>query len=153
MARFKRRRSAGNGRGGKMVGAIIVTHANLGESLVEAAEAITGAIEKTRVLSVKTTDSTEAIRDRLAAAVDELDSGDGVIVFTDLFGGTPTNVALSLLEEDRVEVITGVNLPVLIKFTGHRSEKPLHELTLVLKEYGRSSIVLAGDMLKDREKE
>jgi PTS system mannose-specific IIA component len=68
-----------------------------------------------------------------------------------MFGGTPTNIALSLLEAGRVEVITGVNLPVLLKFVGHRADKPLDELARLLREYGRSSIVLATDMLKEKK--
>ena len=108
-------------------------------------------MDNVHVVSVITQDATEGIRARIAVAVKEANSGVGVIIFTDMFGGTPTNIALSLLEAGRVEVITGVNLPVLLKFVGHRADKPLDELARLLREYGRSSIVLATDMLK-REK-
>lgn len=134
-----------------MVGAVVITHGRLAEALVEAAEAITGKMEKVRTVSVASTDSTDGIRGVVSAAVKEVDSGKGTVVFTDMFGGTPTNIALSLMNSGKVEVITGVNLPMLIKFVGHRSDKPIHELAAVLKDYGQKSIVLAGEMLKDRK--
>jgi PTS system mannose-specific IIA component len=133
-----------------MVGAVVVTHGKLAEALVEAAEAITGKIDKVKTVTVASADSTDGIRGVVSSAVKEADSGNGVVVFTDLFGGTPTNIALSLMNAGKVEVITGVNLPMIIKFVGHRSDKPLHELAAMLREYGQKSIVLAGEMLKDR---
>lgn len=134
-----------------MIGTIIITHGHVAESLMEAAESITGALSKARALSVKSSDATDAVRVSLSAAIKEVDGGQGVIVFTDMFGGTPTNIALSFMQEGRIEVITGVNLPMIIKFAGYRTEKTLQELALLLKEYGRSSIVLAGDMLKEKK--
>lgn len=133
-----------------MVGAVVVTHGKLAEALVEAAEAITGKMDKVRTVTVASADSTDGIRGVVSSAVKEADSGKGVVVFTDMFGGTPTNIALSLMNAGKVEVITGVNLPMIIKFVGHRSDKPLHELAAMLREYGQKSIVLAGEMLKDR---
>jgi PTS system mannose-specific IIA component len=82
-----------------------------------------------------------------------VNSGDGVIIFTDMFGGTPSNIALSMLNDGSVEVITGVNLPLLIKFFTNRSDSALGELADMLKEYGRESIVLAGDILKEKSPE
>ncbi|MBI2399765.1 MAG: PTS sugar transporter [Deltaproteobacteria bacterium] len=134
-----------------MVGAVVITHGRLAEALVEAAEAITGKMEKVKAVSVVSTDSTDGIRGVVSAAIKEVDSGNGAVVFTDMFGGTPTNIALSLMNSGKVEVITGVNLPMLIKFVGHRSDKPIHELAALLKDYGQKSIVLAGEMLKDRK--
>lgn len=134
-----------------MIGAVIVTHGRLAESLVESAETITGPVELMRSVSVKKSDTTEAIRDMLVRYVGETDKGKGVIIFTDMFGGTPTNVALSLMTEGRVEVITGVNLPVLIKFISCRAEKSLQETALLLKDYGQKSIVLAAEFLKEKK--
>ncbi len=134
-----------------MIGAVIVTHGRLAESLVESAETITGPVDLMRSVSVKKSDTTEAIRDMLVRSVHELDKGKGVIIFTDMFGGTPTNVALSLMTEGRVEVITGVNLPVLIKFISCRAEKSLQETALLLKDYGQKSIVLAAEFLKEKK--
>lgn len=134
-----------------MTGAVIITHGKLAECLVEVAESITGKIEAIKTVSVSNSDNTEAIRSALAGAIKEVGGGNGVVVFTDMFGGTPTNIALSLMEEGKVEVITGVNLPLLIKFSGHRAEKPLPELAQLLREYGQKSIVIAGHMLKDKK--
>ncbi len=134
-----------------MIGTIIITHGRVAESLMEAAQSITGSLSGAKALSVKSSDATDAVRVSLSAAIKEVDGGQGVIVFTDMFGGTPTNIALSFMQEGRIEVITGVNLPMLIKFAGYRGEKTLQELALLLKEYGRSSIVLAGDMLKEKK--
>ncbi|MBI5587280.1 MAG: PTS sugar transporter subunit IIA [Deltaproteobacteria bacterium] len=134
-----------------MVGAIVVTHGSLAASLVEVAESITGKIENVRVVSVRNSDTTESIRSALSGFVREVNTGSGVIIFTDMFGGTPTNIALSLLEDGKVDVITGVNLPMLIKFIGNRTEKRLSEVALLLKDYGQKSIVLAGDMLKEKK--
>lgn len=134
-----------------MVGAVIITHGKIAEALVGAAESITGKMEKVGTVSVSSTDSTDGIRGVVSAAIKEADSGKGVVIFTDMFGGTPTNIALSLMGGGKVEVITGVNLPMLIKFVGHRADKELHELAVVLRDYGQKSIVLAGEMLKDKK--
>ncbi|MBI5886397.1 MAG: PTS sugar transporter [Deltaproteobacteria bacterium] len=133
-----------------MIGAVIITHGGLGVALVEAAEIITGKAERIQMVTVTGSDAPDGLRERIAAAVNQVNDGKGVVVFTDMFGGTPTNIALSFLDAGKVDILTGVNLPILIKFLGHRAEKTLTELTLLLKEYGRTSIVLAGDMLKEK---
>lgn len=134
-----------------MIGAVIITHGRLAEALLEAAEAIAGKIDNVKTLSVMNSDTNDGIRAVLASAVKEVNKGKGVVIFTDMFGGTPTNIALSLMEEGKVEVITGVNLPLILKFMSHRSDKSLQDLTHLLKEYGQGSIVIAGHMLKDKK--
>ncbi len=134
-----------------MVGAVIITHGDIARSLCDAVEAITGKVDRVKTISVNSSNATEEIRDTLASAIKEADSGFGVIVFTDMFGGTPTNIALSLLEQGRVEVITGVNLPMLLKFAGHRNEKTAGGLAVFLRDYGKGSIILAGEMLKEKK--
>ncbi len=136
-----------------MIGAVIITHGELASALLKTAESITGHIEGVRIVPVEKADNTEEIRDVLTSATAEVDSAAGVIIFTDMFGGTPSNIALSMLNNGNIEVITGVNLPVLIKFFGNRTDKPLTELAGMLKEYGRESIVLAGDILKEKREE
>ncbi|MBI5562000.1 MAG: hypothetical protein HY894_03975 [Deltaproteobacteria bacterium] len=133
-----------------MVGAVIITHGGLGAALVEAAGSITGKTERMAAINVAGADGANGLRERLAGAVKDVNAGKGVIIFTDMFGGTPTNIALSLLEPGKVEILTGVNLPVILKYIGHSADKPLHDLALMLREYGRTSIVLAGDMLKEK---
>jgi mannose PTS system EIIA component len=132
-----------------MIGAIIITHGSLAASLLEAAELISGKVENVKTVAVKSSDATDNVRNLITSAVKEVNRGQGVVIFTDMFGGTPTNMALSVLEVGKVEVITGVNLPIILKFINHRGEKTLQELVPLLKEYGQKSIVLAGDMLKE----
>lgn len=134
-----------------MTGAVIITHGRLAACLVQTAEAITGKADGIRTVEVNGSLPTEAVRSALKNAVKEADSGGGVIIFTDMFGGTPTNIALSLFSAGKVEVITGVNLPVLFKFLGHRGDMPLGELAVFLRECGRQSIVLAGEMMKEKK--
>lgn len=98
-----------------MIGGVIITHAELGEALLGAAMVIKGGMEKIRPVSIENYEDVEGLRKRVLDAVAEVDSGAGVMVFTDLFGGTPTNIAMSILEDRNVEIMTGVNLPVLIK--------------------------------------
>src|SRR3972149_1286918 len=99
-----------------MVGAVIITHGRIAASLVEAARSITGGGTGVKGMSVDNSDTTEKIRAELTSSVKEVESGRGVIIFTDMFGGTPTNVALSLLKDNEVEGITGGNLPLPLKF-------------------------------------
>ncbi|OGQ06229.1 MAG: hypothetical protein A2W38_02205 [Deltaproteobacteria bacterium RBG_19FT_COMBO_58_16] len=134
-----------------MIGAVIITHGRLADCLVSVAESISGKIENVRVVPVMNSDKTENIRVLLSKAIKEIDSGDGVLIFTDMFGGTPTNIALSLMEEGKVDIITGVNLPIILKFVSYRNDKTLSELAALLKDYGHTSIVLAGDMLKEKK--
>ena len=131
-----------------MIGAVIITHGELAASLSDVAEAITGDVSMVRTVALKGGEPTEDIRETLAGAVAEVDGNKGVLIFTDMFGGTPTNIALSLLEEGNVEVITGVNLPVLLKFLNNRDEMEFNDLLGMLLDYGQKSIVLASDMLK-----
>lgn len=133
-----------------MIGAVIITHGTLGVALVDAAEIIVGKADRIQMITVTGADVPDGLRAKIADAVKQVNDGSGVLIFTDMFGGTPTNIALAFLEPEKVDILTGVNLPMLIKFIGHRAEKKLSSLTLLLKEYGRASIVLAGDMLKDR---
>jgi PTS system mannose-specific IIA component len=134
-----------------MVGGIIIAHGTLAGSLVKTAETIVGEAENVRTVSVMDGETTEQIRDKLEEAVKDVKKNDGVIIFTDMFGGSPTNIALSVLEEGVVEILTGVNLPMLLKFLNYRSEMKFAELVLQLKEHGQRSIVLTSDILKGKK--
>ena len=131
-----------------MIGAVIITHGELAASLYDVAETITGEVSMVRTVALKGGEPTEDIRETLAKAVAGVDGKEGVLIFTDMFGGTPTNIALSLLEEGNVEVVTGVNLPILLKFLNNRGEMPFKELLEMLLDYGQKSVVLASNMLK-----
>ena len=113
---------------------------------------IAGDIDMLKVVAVQNNDATEEVSEILAKEVKSVDGGAGVIIFTDMLGGTPSNVALPLLKEGTVDIMTGVNLPVLLKFVNYRRDKPLGELAMLLKEYAKESIVLASDVLKEKKK-
>ncbi|MEE9542380.1 MAG: PTS sugar transporter subunit IIA [Thermodesulfobacteriota bacterium] len=134
-----------------MIGAIVVTHNKLADGLIDAAEAIVGKIENVTSVSINKGDSTDEIRERIHDAIKGTDQGEGIIIFTDMFGGTPTNIALSFLSEGTVEVLTGVNLPILLKFLSNKEENSIAELVRDLRECGRDSIVPASEMLKQVE--
>lgn len=134
-----------------MIGAIIITHGRLAGCLIDTASAITGKADNIKAIHIEGSNTTDSVRAALMTAVKEINTGDGVIIFTDMFGGTPTNIALPFCSAGKVEVITGVNLPMLFKFIGHRADMPLAALAVFLRDSGRQSIVLAGDMLKDKK--
>ena len=133
-----------------MIGAIIITHGKLAEAFVSTAEAVAGKLENVRYISIDACDDAKCVGDAIAAAIKTMDKKDGIIILTDMFGGTPSNVGLSFLESGKVEILTGVNLPMLLKFASHRTDKTLSELVMLLKEHGQKSIVLASEMLKGK---
>ncbi len=135
----------------EMIGAIVVTHGELAGALVGAAEVIVGKIEDIGSVAINKGDSTDEIRERLVHGIKEANKGEGVIIFTDMFGGTPTNIALSFLDEGKVEVLTGVNLPILLKFVNNRDGGSISTMLRELRECGRESIVPASEMLKHEE--
>lgn len=130
-----------------MIGLVLVTHAGLARELLVATEIIMGKIEKAQAVCISATDPVEAIRDAIDGAIKEV-AADGVIVMTDMFGGTPSNMSLSFLEDGKVEVVTGVNLPMVIKFVADRQKCGVAELSQSLKKCGHESILVAGDYLK-----
>jgi len=130
-----------------MIGVVLITHVDFGEKLLQAAEGIMGAQEGCCSISVDIANEIELINTKIQQAVEEVDFGDGVILLTDMFGGTPSNMSLALLNTGNFEVITGVNLPMLLKILGSR-EMPLDELALEAKSAGRQGIVVAGEVLK-----
>ncbi len=134
-----------------MIGVILITHGGLAEALLMTTKEIVGDIGDIRVLSIDTSDDEDKIRDILSDNIKEMDKGDGVIILTDMFGGTPSNISLSFLSDDKVEVLTGVNLPMLIKAASTKGDMKLVELAEMLKCKGQESIVLASEILKSRE--
>ncbi len=130
-----------------MIGLLVVAHAGLARELLTAAEMIVGKIEMAEAVGIGPEVQVDGIRDAIAGAVASI-GADGVIIMTDMFGGTPSNIGLSFLEENRVEVLTGVNLPMVIKFAADRGKHGVAELAEKLKECGRESISVAGDYLK-----
>ncbi len=135
-----------------MIGAVIVTHGALARELLDAAERIVGRTEGIRAVSMGWDDDVADAREEIGTAIKEVDSGRGVLIFTDMFGGTPTNVSLAFLEQDRVEIITGVNLPMIIKLTSmQNSEGSLLEVAQELRERGQNSVYVASEIISSRE--
>jgi len=133
-----------------MVGLVIVCHEDMGAELVRAAEMIVGRIEAVETVSVKQDSAAETLRDGIQSAIKKVDRKKGVMLFTDMFGGTPSNIALAFLG-DSVEVVSGVNLSMVIKFANHRDEKTLPELARLVQEAAQKSIVIASQMLKGKK--
>jgi PTS system mannose-specific IIA component len=130
-----------------MIGLVLVTHAGLAGALVASAEMIVGPIEACASVEVAPGEKADGIMARVVSAVESV-SADGAIIMTDLFGGTPSNMAMSFLKEGRVEVLTGVNLPMIIEFCSKRERLPLAELAVELQRCGREGVIIAGEFLK-----
>lgn len=132
-----------------MTGILIVTHAQLGTTLIETLEFILGAPQKRLIsISIDIKQDPENLRKRIKKGIEEVGSENGVLILTDMFGGTPSNLSYSFLEEGKVEVISGVNLPILLKAVTSREKMEMNKLTASLVEHGKRSISLASDILK-----
>ena len=133
-----------------MIGVVIATHGRLAEEMLSCAQGITGPMDRVRAVPVSSAIPMDASREAVAAAVRELDDGDGVLVLTDMLGGTPSNLALGFLG-DRVELLSGVNLPMLLKLSTCRTPgAKLADVARLICGYGQRNIALASDMLKPR---
>lgn len=130
-----------------MIGLILVAHAGLSEAMLRSAEMIVGQIDNCEQVEVAPGESADHIMAKVVAAVDKV-SADGAIIMTDLFGGTPSNMALSFLKDGAIEVLTGFNLPMIIDFCSKRSKMEVPKLALELQKSGREGIIIAGEFLK-----
>ncbi|MDR1397122.1 MAG: PTS sugar transporter [Desulfarculales bacterium] len=130
-----------------MIGILVITHAKLGRELVNAAEFILGKIENTGTLSVEGSIELDYLRRNMENSIDSLQKGKGVLILTDMFGGTPNNIALAFLEAGKVEVVTGVNLPMLVKAATARAKNDLTNLARMVGQTGRGAISVAGEIL------
>jgi PTS system mannose-specific IIA component len=131
-----------------MVGLLIVTHCNLCKELLGAAEFIVGKVDGADTVAITETSGSEIIRKKIDDKVKALNTGDGVIILTDMFGGTPSNLSLSFLRENEVEVLTGVNLPMIIAIIQNRSALKLTALAEKAQEAGKGGISLASKLLE-----
>ncbi|MEL7486886.1 MAG: PTS sugar transporter subunit IIA [Pseudomonadota bacterium] len=137
-----------------MIGLVIVTHGRLAEEFVAATEHVVGPQERMRAVCIGADDDMEKRREDIVTAAQAVDDGDGVIILTDMFGGTPSNLAISVMEKANAEVVAGVNLPMLIKLASVRAEAPLSESVAAAHEAGRKYInvaswVLSGEAPED----
>jgi PTS system mannose-specific IIA component len=129
-----------------MIGILVAAHGDVGPAFCRAAAGIVGPMEKVEARALAYGEAPADARTRIAEALARLDDGDGVLVLTDMLGGTPTNVSLLFLQAGRVEVLSGMNLPMLIKAQGVRAEMGLSELARFLRDYGSRNIVLASEI-------
>jgi mannose PTS system EIIA component len=136
-----------------MIGIVVVAHFNLAKQMVAATELIVGDQKQFESVDIFPDEDVDKIKKTLTDAVSVVETGDGVLIMTDMFGGTPSNISLSLLNEGKVEVVAGVNLPMLIKLITYREGRPLDELASFITQYGQNNIYLATDILKTRKKE
>jgi mannose PTS system EIIA component len=134
-----------------MIGGVIVTHGQLANELVSAAEMIVGEIDHITAVSIGWHDDVDVAREQVAGAIQRVDASEGVIVLTDMFGGTPTNIAATFLEEGAVEVVTGVNLPMVIKLANQEEGETLAQLAHRVRDQGQQQINLASDILAPKK--
>jgi len=135
-----------------MVGVLIVSHGPLAEALITSVQSLVGKMEKIRGISIWPKDNSREIRDQIQKKMREVDDGDGVLILTDILGGTPTNISLSSLRKEKVEVVTGVNIPMLLTLSSYRKGRSLKEIGALVKKSGRRSIVLVKHFFKVIEK-
>ena len=135
-----------------MIGVVVVTHGQLATELVNAAEMIVGDLPQFTAVSIGWHDDVDAARDEVQRAITRVSQGAGVLLLTDMFGGTPTNIASMFLDDGNVEVVTGVNLPMVIKLAGQTGSDSLIETARRVCDLGRQGIYLAGDLLAPPEK-
>ena len=135
----------------EMVGVVIVTHCHLAEELIAAAELVVGEqLKQFQPVSIDPKEGSEEIREKIITAIRKVDGGNGVLILTDMYGGTPSNISLSFLEDKKIEVITGVNLPMLLKLATYSNEMDLEKLAVFITDYGQRNINLASEVLKKR---
>jgi mannose PTS system EIIA component len=132
-----------------MIGLVLVTHGRLASEFIHAVEHVVGKQEQMEAICIGPDDKMEARRADIAAAAIKVDSGSGVIILTDMFGGTPSNLAISLLEEGKVEVVAGLNLPMLVKLARVRRDHNLHKAAAAAQDAGRKYINIASQVLGD----
>jgi PTS system mannose-specific IIA component len=136
------------GKGDGMIGVVVVTHCRLAEELIAAAELIVGRLKGFKAVSIDSKSNPDEIRDKIAAGIRKVDRGGGVLVLTDMFGGTPSTISFSFLQENKIEVVTGVNLPMLLKLSTYEGETTLSELARFIRSYGQKNINIASEILK-----
>ncbi len=134
-----------------MIGVLIVTHYRLAEEFLQALRLIVGEVPHFRAIGLDPNASPDEMRTRIEKSLRDVDQGRGVLIIVDMFGGTPSNLCLAFLDEDRVEVVTGANLPMLVKIARVDEKMPLHDVAELALEYGRRNISVASDILSGRD--
>jgi PTS system mannose-specific IIA component len=135
-----------------MVGILIVSHGRLADALISSVQSLVGNLEKIRGVPIWSKDREEEVKVRIQKGMKEVDDGEGVVILTDILVGASTNLRLSFLDDEKVEVVTGVNLPMLLTLSSYREGRSLKEVGKLVKKSGRRSIILAKDVF-DRKRE
>ena len=135
-----------------MIGVVVVTHGQLATELLNAAEMIVGDLPRFAAVSIGWHDDVSDAREDIAQAIERVRGDKGVLLLTDMFGGTPSNLAMTFIEKEQVEVITGVNLPMLIKLAGQSQSSDLLAVAREMREHGRNAMWVASDFLMKAEK-
>ena len=130
-----------------MIGVVVITHGQLAIELLNAAEMIVGDLPQFTAVSIGWHDDVNDAREEIEQAIERVRGAEGVLLLTDMFGGTPSNLGMTFLEKDRIEVITGVNLPILIKLAGLRQSHDLLAVARQMRDDGRNAIWVASDLL------
>ena len=130
-----------------MIGVVLVTHGNLAKELVKVMEHVVGAQDQLTTITIDPDDDMEKRREDILSSVQFVDKGLGVIILTDMFGGTPSNLAISIMEQENIDIIAGVNLPMLIKLASVRSNKTISEAVAQAREAGQKYIMVASQVL------
>ena len=133
-----------------LVGVVVVTHGQLAVELVNAAEAIVGDLAHVQAVSIGWHDDVEQARQEIGQAIARVATPAGTLMLTDMFGGTPSNLAVTFLVPDRVEVVTGVNLPMLLKLATLRRADTLREVARIVREHGQGAVWVASDLLQKK---
>lgn len=135
-----------------MVGILIVSHGRLAEALISSVQLIVGNLQRIKGVSIWPRDREKEVKERIQGKIAEIDDGDGVVILTDILGGTTTNLSLSFLEDEKVEVVTGVNMPMLLTLFTYRKGRSLREIGRLVKKSGRRSITLAKEVLGSKRR-
>lgn len=131
-----------------MVGTVVVTHGKIGEEMVRATFSILKEERPMIGVCLEQSEAVDLMRRKIQAAIEKVDQGNGILLLSDMFGGTPSNLCLSFLKEREIEVVTGVNLPMLIKLASFAELKPLQEVAEFIKSYGQKNITRATEVLQ-----
>jgi PTS system mannose-specific IIA component len=133
------------------IGGVVVSHGQLANELLSAAETVIGPVDSIHAVSIGWHDDVEMAKDEIQRAIKQADQGSGVIVLTDMFGGTPTNISAMFLKEGAVEIVTGVNLPMIIKFVSSGRDGSLYDLAREIEEQGKQSIYRTAALLEPQK--
>lgn len=128
-----------------MVGILVVSHGGLADALIASVQSLVGNLQRTRGVPIWPKDKAKEVKEEIQKKMAEVDDGEGVVILTDILGGTPTNLSLSFLEDEKVEVVTGVNMPMLMTLSNYRKGRSLREIGRLVKKSGRRSIILAKE--------